>query len=487
MHASLCFPLHSARCSRISIAFTVIVCRSIRLSNMLRSIQSFARSSSRSVAQSARRSTLLVCFSSSTSPSSSAAPTAGPVRVVHSLVHNPFFNIALESRMLTKIVEASTAATADSAAATAAPSASAAAAVTSPPPFASAAVPASILPSPPASHTLFLWSNAPCVILGKHQNPHREVRLDALRARDVALVRRQSGGGAVYQDLGNAIFSFISRDTTEQKEQHNAILLRALASLGVDARLSGRNDLETAPSSRTTTAGETVGGRKISGCAFKREKGWLLHHGTMLISVDMAALPALLSPSKAKLRAKGVESVAARVINLQQIIPTLTTDRWNSALEAAFKSFHAEQAAKAGLAAPSIETEYISDESAALSSDPSLQSAFDLLRSWDWIHGSTPEFSHDFSRRFEGWGSVDVGFKVARGSKIEDAKCFSDALVPAMIDRINEQLSAIVGKMYTREIVADAMEKAAVACAQTINEEAAANVREMKEWLRTQM
>lgn len=414
---------------------------------MLRSIQHIVRNSA---ARSVQRPLLSRSFSTA-SPSSPAAPAS--LRIIHSRVHNPFFNIALESRMLTQIVEASTAAAAAASPAPAAPSTAA-----------------------PASNTLFLWSNAPCVILGRHQNPHKEVRLDVLRERAVALVRRQSGGGAVYQDLGNAIFSFISRDTPEQKDAHNSILLRALSALGVDAKLSGRNDMETAA------------GRKISGCAFKREKGWLLHHGTMLIHVDMDALPALLSPSKAKLRAKGVESVVARVINLQELIgPSLTTERWNAELEKAFKDFHAEQAAKAGAPAPSVETQIISNESTALAADALLQSSFDRLRSWEWIHGSTPEFTHDFSRRFERWGSVEIGFQVARGSKIEAAKCFSDALVPAMIDRVNDQLAAIVGRPYTREIVAEAMEKAAIVCAQTINDEAAANVREMKEWLMTQM
>lgn len=157
----------------------------------------------------------------------SLATKAPSLRIVQSHIHNPFFNLAFEERLLAGTVAAAQAQQTQAVAA-------------------ATATAATVAPvSPPADHTLYLWSNAPCVIIGKHQNPHREVHLAALRESGVTLVRRHSGGGCVYQDRGNAIFTFISRDTPQNKEQHNRVLLAALKQLGIEANTSGRNDVET--------------------------------------------------------------------------------------------------------------------------------------------------------------------------------------------------------------------------------------------------
>ena len=382
-------------------------------------------------------------------PSAAGAPS---LRLLQSHVHDPFFNLAFEERLLTGIVEADAEAKAAAASTSSSASSSTASAA-----------------APPAAHTLYLWSNSPCVILGKHQNPHREVHLSTLHETATALVRRQSGGGCVYQDRGNAIFTFVSRDTPHHKEQHNAILLRALERLGVAARASGRNDFET-----------VAEGRKISGCAFKRERGWLLHHGTMLVDVDMAALPKLLSPSKAKLRAKGVESVAARVINLRQINPAIDTATWDQALLQAFVEAH-------GSSLASTPVEHIRGMEQCLAADPLLSRSYSKLRSWEWVHGHSPEFSHEMSRRFEKWGSVDLCFRVAKGGRIEEAVAYSDALVPAMIDRCNERLAQAKGKQYSREQLDDTFRLAEQDCRESIGQEAANNVSEIRQWLLTQL
>ena len=151
-----------------------------------------------------------------------------------------------------------------------------------------------------ANPVLFLWRNKPTIIIGKHQNPWKECRVQLLEQDGVVLARRKSGGGCVYQDLGNSVFSFLNPIADFSKEDYktmnNEVLLAGLRKLGIkDAEATGRNDL-------------CVGGRKVSGSAYKLSLGKrdgsgrkALHHGTMLLDLDLTALERYLSPNKAKL------------------------------------------------------------------------------------------------------------------------------------------------------------------------------------------
>jgi lipoate-protein ligase A len=378
------------------------------------------------------------------SQSTRFAPAAGnsarpPVlRVVQSNIHEAYFNIALEERLFA----AHTQRRADES------------------------------PTPSTvDHTLFLWCNKPCVIMGKHQNPYREVHMETMRKEGVDLVRRKSGGGCVYQDAGNAIFTFISRDVPEAKEEHNDILLQSLKKLGVTAKASGRNDIEVADS-----------GRKISGCAFKRDRGWLMHHGTMLIDVDMQALPRFLSPSKAKLAAKGVASVAARVTNLKTLVPILTNTQWDRTLADTFRTAFGPNA-QVG------EVEHFSDKEAALKADPELARVHDELKSFEWVYGSSPEFTHEFSNRFSAWGSVDIGFKVGKGHVIEAVNIYSDSLTPAMIECVKQNLQTLMEQKrpYGRAEVERVLVQAEEQAARNLGADAASNVKDIREWLLTHL
>jgi lipoate-protein ligase A len=139
----------------------------------------------------------------------------------------------------------------------------------------------------------------------------------------VKLSRRRSGGGAVYHDLGNTCFSFLSPVSPSEaplnaKNLNNEILIKALASMGFSANVSGRNDILT-------------GGQKISGSAYQISLGRAdgsnkkcLHHGTMLINTDPTTIAKYLNPNKEKLRSKGVDSVVSRVTYLQKLSPHKT-------------------------------------------------------------------------------------------------------------------------------------------------------------------
>ena len=137
----------------------------------------------------------------------------------------------------------------------------------------------------------------------------------------MVLARRKSGGGCVYKDLGNSVFSFINpiSDFSKQdfKTLNNEVLINSLSQFGIKAEASGRNDM-------------VVDGRKISGSAYKLKLGKSdgegrrsLHHGTMLLSLELNALQKYLNPNKKKLESKGVSSVVSRVMNLAEIAPEI--------------------------------------------------------------------------------------------------------------------------------------------------------------------
>lgn len=152
-----------------------------------------------------------------------------------------------------------------------------------------------------------LWQNEPTVVIGKNQNAYAELALDYIKENGVHVARRITGGGAVYHDLGNVNYSFISM--TKGKDgldfaYFTAPMLAALESLGVHAVLSGRNDLQ-------------VDGKKFSGNAQHASGERVLHHGTLLFDSDLDALSAALRVDEEKLRARAVRSVRARVTNLR--------------------------------------------------------------------------------------------------------------------------------------------------------------------------
>ena len=175
----------------------------------------------------------------------------------------------------------------------------------------------------PGQCVLYLWRNANTVVIGRNQNAQQEVRLEQLRKAGGRLARRLSGGGAVYHDLGNLNFTFVAQRPDYDPDQQTQVIVEALRMLGVEAERTGRNDL-------------LAGGRKFSGHAYYRTAGACLHHGTLMVDVDLANMERFLQPAPAKLAAKGVASVHARVANLSQLRPGVTVGVLAEALEAAF-------------------------------------------------------------------------------------------------------------------------------------------------------
>ena len=288
------------------------------------------------------------------------------------------------------------------------------------------------------SRVLYIWRNANTIVIGRGQNAWSECDLAATERDGVKIARRHSGGGAVFQDLGNTCFTFMTPRVAgvtpkEFYAQNNTILLAALGRLGIEAEASGRNDLVV------TEQGETF---KISGSAFKESPDRVFHHGTMLLNVDLTRLGNYLTPNQKKLQAKGIKSVAARVKNLVEFQPGLDHAAFASALIEEFASYYGA----------AVEPEEL--DHSTLQAIPSLAEYYDTLRSWDWIFGKTPSFEHHMTERFP-WGLVELHFDTHQG-KIRAVKMYTDSLDA---DLAEETAAALTGLPYGTDGLVAAKER----------------------------
>ena len=250
----------------------------------------------------------------------------------------------------------------------------------------------------PGDVCLFLYVNAPSVIIGQNQNPYRECDLSAMAEDHVRLARRISGGGAVYHDFGNLNYSFHTPVQTYDPVAQTKIICRTLSSFGISAVPSGRNDL-------------TVDGRKCSGSAFCRRGNRQLHHGTLLVTCDTSRMARYLHVSPQKLQAKGVTSVHSRVCNLSSFVKDLTIERLRDAL---IKSFEEE----IGNIAPYV----------FMPSQLNLHRKLCVYHaSPAHIYGETPAFTDVWETRLEGMGMISLHISVSHGV-ITDCRIYTDAM-----------------------------------------------------------
>ncbi|MGA6102285.1 lipoate--protein ligase [Psychrobacter pocilloporae] len=300
----------------------------------------------------------------------------------------------------------------------------------------------------PESHTLFLWRNSETVVIGRSQNPWVECKIDKMEADDVFLARRQSGGGAVFHDLGNTNFTFLSPKADYDQDANFTIIVNALKKLGIDAEKSGRNDMQ-------------VGDKKISGSAFKHASDRSFHHGTLLVNANMQKLGDYLNPHPLKLKAKGIKSVRARVANLVEFNDAINHETLSEAIIEAFYEYYGETAPVEQL------------DEASLAKQPALNAYYQQMADWDWRFGKTPEFSHHIETRFE-WGIIDVHLDVKQ-AVIAEVVIFSDALNVELIDLLKETLT---GVKYNKYEIQDALAELAKA-----QPELAAQVSDFEQWL----
>ena len=302
------------------------------------------------------------------------------------------------------------------------------------------------------SHTLFLWRNSETVVIGRSQNPWVECKIDKMEADEVFLARRQSGGGAMFHDLGNTNFTFLSPKDSYDQAANFTIIINALKKLGIDAQLSGRNDIQ-------------VGDRKISGNAFKHAVDRSFHHGTLLVNADMQKLGDYLNPHPLKLKAKGIKSVRARVANLKDFNEDITHEILSNALIEAFCEYYGETAPVEEL------------DEASLAEQPTLNQYYEQMADWDWRFGKTPEFSHHIETRFD-WGIIDMHLDVKQ-AVITDVVIFSDALTVELIDLLK---GALAGIKYSKDNIKTRLDELSQA-----NTELAAQIDDVSKWLISEM
>lgn len=279
----------------------------------------------------------------------------------------------------------------------------------------------------PSECILYLWQNRRTVVVGRNQNCWKECKVNALEEDGGFLVRRLSGGGAVYHDLGNLNFTFLVRKEDYDVDRQLQVILRAVQALGIRAEKTGRNDI-------------TADGRKFSGNAFYETGDCCYHHGTLMLSVDAAQLPRYLNVSKEKLASKGVSSVRSRVANLTEFCSELTVDLMAEKLREAFSEVY-------GCPAEEFDMGRLRPEE--------LRASEERFGSFAWKYGRRIPFRYAFERRFP-WG--DIQFQVAvDAGVIREAAVYSDA----MDERWAAELGALLpGRTYSQEALFEAVELA---------------------------
>ena len=280
----------------------------------------------------------------------------------------------------------------------------------------------------PGERVFYLWQNRNTVVIGRHQNAWAECRVKLLEDEGGRLARRSTGGGAVYHDLGNLNFTFVVPRAEYDVRRQLGVIRRAVAAFGVEAEFTGRNDLVVAAT-----------GAKFSGNAFKFSDDVGMHHGTLLVDVDMNKLGRYLAPGQDKLKAKGIESVRARVRNLSELCPALTIPGLTEALKAAFAA------------------EYGPCEALSVEDlDPARLAALEAeYGSWAFRMGKALPFDATLERRFP-WGGVTLALSLRSGT-VTGAQVYSDAMDEAMIGRL---APALVGVRYENAALADAVRAA---------------------------
>jgi lipoate-protein ligase A len=248
------------------------------------------------------------------------------------------------------------------------------------------------------------WQNDNAIIVGRHQNTQAEINEEIVAKKGIRVVRRLSGGGAVYHDLGNLCYTFIMSSGLYDKERQLNVILQALQNMGIDAQFTGRNDISLSD------------GRKFSGNAFRfvRDKGLML--GTLLVNTDFNKMSKYLSVSKAKIAAKGVDSVRSRTVNLSSVNPDITVENLTEQLK---KSFLKEY----GYCKIFTEYDIIEDDSSG-----DLHNIEKRYASWDWRLGLTPVFDASFEKRFT-WGGIELHLNIRAGT-IESLRVFTDSMEP---------------------------------------------------------
>ncbi|MBY0144855.1 lipoate--protein ligase [Neobacillus niacini] len=263
---------------------------------------------------------------------------------------------------------------------------------------------------------LLFYINEPSIIIGKNQNSIEEINTEYVEINGIHVVRRLSGGGAVYHDLGNLNYSFITKDDGDSFHNFRKFtepVIAALKQMGINAELSGRNDI-------------IAEGRKISGNAQFSTKGRMFTHGTLLFNSEMDHIVSALRVKKDKIESKGIKSVRSRVANISEFLSgKVDIEEFRSSLLKFI--FQGEEV-----------SEYVLTEE---DWEKIHQLSRERYQNWDWNYGKSPKFNLQHSHRFP-VGQIDVRLDVERGV-IENCKIYGDFFGVGDVNDIENKLKGV--------------------------------------------
>lgn len=279
---------------------------------------------------------------------------------------------------------------------------------------------------------VLFYYEGPCIIVGRNQNTLEEINQKYVEEHNITVTRRLSGGGAVYQDLGNLCFSFVVDSDSEEFGDFKSFVqpvVDALHAMGATtAEVSGRNDI-------------LVDGKKFSGNAMYSHSGKTFSHGTLMLDVDQDVIAHALNVPEDKMKSKGIKSVRSRVTNLKPYLApeyqNLTVPEFRDTL---LKELFQVKDLKA-----------IADKEVTINDDEKVaidKIYNDYYNNWDWVYGNSPEFTVKKRQHFTA-GTIDARLLV-EGGKIKNLKFYGDFFGPADATELADKLT---GVRYDREHV----------------------------------
>ncbi|CAN7372965.1 lipoate--protein ligase [Peribacillus frigoritolerans] len=277
---------------------------------------------------------------------------------------------------------------------------------------------------------LLFYINRSSIIIGRNQNTIEEINSDYVDEKGITVVRRLSGGGAVYHDLGNLNFSFITKDDGDSFHNFKKFtqpVVETLEKLGIHAELSGRNDI-------------LAEGKKISGNAMFSTKGRMFSHGTLLFQSEMDHIVSALKVKKDKIESKGIKSIRSRVGNIADFLkePMSVEEFRSFLLQNIFKD-------------TGKVTEYVLTDT---DWEKIHEISEDRYQNWEWNYGKSPKFNFQNSHRFP-VGSVDIRLEVNRGI-IENCKIYGDFFGVGEVADIERKLT---GTRYEKEAISRVLDE----------------------------
>ncbi|MGI6571506.1 MAG: lipoate--protein ligase [Caldicoprobacterales bacterium] len=283
----------------------------------------------------------------------------------------------------------------------------------------------------PNKEYVILWQNEPSVIVGRNQNTIEEINARYIKENNINVVRRMSGGGAVYHDLGNLNFTFIvnsDMDVAGNFKKFTEPVMSALARLGVETEFSGRNDI-------------TIDGRKFSGNAQHYSKNRLLHHGTILFDSNLSVVQEALNVKIDKLQSKGVKSVRSRVTNVAPYLKQkITVEEFKNIL---LRFILNDDKYK--------EKEIILTETDLGKVKELMETKY---QTWQWNYGESPAFEIEKNQRFDG-GNLSLKFNVKNGY-LQGLKIYGDFFGKKDVSDLEELLkNKPYRETYIKELLQD--------------------------------